>query len=110
MDTSLNYRSEIERILIDYAQIPYSHGNIQIQTIFDRERDHYLLMLVGRDGVRRIHGCLIHVDIVDEQIVIQRDGTERGVARELIDVGVPRHDIILAFRAPNLPQTAETVE
>ena len=46
-----------------------------------------------------MHGCLIHVDIIDGKIWIQRDGTERGVAQDLIDAGVPRDQIVLAFRA-----------
>jgi hypothetical protein len=99
MDTGTTYRQLIERILTAYAQIPYAHGNIQIQTIFDRESDHYLIMLVGRDGIRRVHGCLVHVDLIDEHIWIQRDGTEHGIARDLLEAGVPREHIILAFRA-----------
>ena len=55
-------------------------------------------MLVGWEGIRRVHGCLIHVDIIDRKIWIQRDGTERGVARDLIDAGVPREQIVLAFQ------------
>ena len=50
------------------------------QTVFDRERDHYLLVLVGTDGVRKVHGVLVHIDIVGDRVLIQRDGTERGMA------------------------------
>ena len=99
MDTRATYRPLIEQILTEYAQIPYAYGDIQIQTIFDREGDHYLLMLVGRDGIRRVHGCLVHIDLSDGKIWIQRDGTEDGIARDLIRAGVPKEDIILAFRA-----------
>ena len=59
MDTVEHYRRLIESILTDLARIPYAHGDIELQTIFDREKDHYVLMLVGRDGVRRVQGCLI---------------------------------------------------
>ncbi len=64
MDTLTKYRQQVESILREYAKVPYAHGKIDIQTIFDREQDHYLLMLVGRDGIRRVHGCLIQVDII----------------------------------------------
>lgn len=104
MDTLTTYRQQIERILKEYAQIPYAHGDIQIQTVFDRESDHYLIMLVGRDGIRRVHGCLVHVDLIDGKIWIQRDGTERGIARELIEAGVPADQIVLAFRPPEMRQ------
>jgi hypothetical protein len=102
MDTRTTYRHIIEHILKDHAHIPYAHGEIDRQTIFDRENDHYLVMLVGREGIRRVHGCLIHVDIVDDKIYIQRDGTEVGVANELMRAGVPKEHIVLAFRSPEM--------
>ncbi len=107
MDAQTTYQPLIEQILTEYARIPYSHGHIDIQTIFDRKGDHYLLMLVGRDGIRRVHGCLVHVDVIDGKIWIQRDGTERGIARELIEAGVPREQIVLAFRLPDMVQQPE---
>lgn len=107
MDTNRTYRHLIERILTEYAQIPYAYGDIQIQTIFDRDRDHYLLMLVGRQGIRRVHGCLVHVDLIEGKIWIQRDGTEHGIARELLAAGVAKDQIVLAFHAPELRQQTE---
>jgi hypothetical protein len=98
MDTNA-LRSLVEKVLTDYTLIPYKYGDIQIQTVFDRLSDHYLVMLVGRDTVKRVHGCLIHVDIINGQLWIQRDGTENGVARDFLAAGVHSNDIILAFRA-----------
>jgi hypothetical protein len=107
MATLEHYRQLIERTLTAYAQIPYAYGDIQIQTVFDRESDHYLLMLVGHEGVRRVHGCLVHVDIIDGKIWIQRDGTEQGIARDLLEAGVPKDRIVLAFRSPEMRQHTE---
>ena len=56
--------------------------------------------LLGWEGYRRIHAGLIHIDLKDEKIWVQRDGTEYGVANELVDLGVPREDIVLGFQAP----------
>jgi hypothetical protein len=102
MDTLENYRRLIEKILTEHTRIPYAHGDIQQQTVFDRTSDRYLLMLVGREGVRRVHGCLLHVDIINGKFWIQRDGTEYGIARELLDAGVPKDRIVLAFRSPEM--------
>jgi hypothetical protein len=107
MDTHATYRQLIERLLSEYAQIPYAYGDIQRQTVFDRTGDHYLLMLVGREGVRRVHGCLIHVDIINGKIWIQRDGTEHGIAADLIEAGVPKDQIVLAFRSPEMRRYSE---
>ncbi len=43
MDTIETYRQTIERILTEYAQISYAHGDIQSQTVFDRTNDPYLV-------------------------------------------------------------------
>jgi hypothetical protein len=107
MDPVATYRREIERILTEYARIPYAHGDIQLQTVFDRSSDHYLLMLVGWDGIRRVHGALVHVDIINGKIWIQRDGTEYGIARELTDAGIPKDHIVLAFHPPEVRPDTE---
>jgi hypothetical protein len=107
MDPVERYRGLIESILTEYARIPYAHGEIRCETVLDRASDRYLLMVVGWNGIRRVHGSLIHVDIVDGKIWIQRDGTERGVARDLLDAGVPREHIVLAFQPPEVREDAE---
>lgn len=107
MDALATYRQIIEQILTEYAEIPFAYGEVAAETVFDRERDRYLVMLVGRDGVRRVHGCLIHVDIIDGKIWIQRDGTETGIANELVRAGVPKNQIVLGFQAPELRQHTE---
>jgi hypothetical protein len=101
MDTLDQYRESVERVLSEYACIRYAYGDIQTQTVFDRQRDHYLLMSVGWDK-RRVHGCLVHVDLINGKVWIQRDGTEDGIATELEAAGIPKQDIVLAFRSPEL--------
>jgi len=56
MDTLVDrYRKILEDVLADYAQVRYAFGQIETETVFDRQRDHYLLMNVGWDQ-GRIHG------------------------------------------------------
>lgn len=100
MDTIETYRRLIQKILSDHAQIPYAHGDLQLETVFDREADHYLLIILGRENGKRVHGCLAHIDIIDGKIWIQRDGTEHGIANELVEAGVPKEHIVLGFRSP----------
>ena len=96
-----NYRSIIENVLTDYSKYPYAYGQIERQLVFDRTRDHYLLMSVGWDK-RRVHGALIHIDLIDGKCWIQRDGTESGIAVELEAAGIPKDRIVLAFRSPEI--------
>ena len=93
------HREIIESILIEYTKIPYAYGDIQTEAVFDRQRDRYLLVNTGWDQGRRVHGCLVHVDMIDGKSWIQRDATEYGIAQELLDAGVPKDRIVLAFRS-----------
>jgi XisI protein len=106
MDTTA-YRELIRKTLTDHTRVPYAHGQIQFETVFDDGANRYLLMILGREGGRRVHGCLVHVDIIDGKIWIQRDGTEHGIANELVAAGVPREHIVLGFRSPELREHSE---
>lgn len=103
MDTLAEYRQVVERLLSEYAAIPYSYGDIKHVTVFDRDSDRYLLMTVGWDK-GRVHGCVIHIDIIDGKLWLQCDNTDRGIAMELVAAGVPREHIVLGFRRPELRQ------
>ncbi len=113
-----HYRQVIETILSEYASLPYSYANIQSEVVFDRTRvgtaslkeTRYLWMDIGWDGDRRIHGCLVHIDLIDGKIWIQRDGTEEGIAADLERAGIPKEHIVLGFRPPELrPYTGYAV-
>jgi hypothetical protein len=94
------YRNHIETLLKEYSNYKPRYGDVEVQLIFDRERDHYQLMNVGWDGNERIRGSVLHLDIKNGKIWIQHDGTERGIAGDLLELGVPSEDIVLAFQAP----------
>ncbi len=90
-------RELIRRILRRYAEVKYAYGDIQNETVFDEEAQRYLVVSQGRMGNKRVHGCLIHVEIIGDKIWIQRDGTEDGIADELVEGGLPKSRIVLGF-------------
>ncbi|HLP92248.1 MAG TPA: XisI protein [Nostocaceae cyanobacterium] len=100
MDKLEKYRNYIENILKEYSQYKPSYGDVELQLLFDQERDHYQLMSVGWNGEKRIHGIMLHIDIIDGKIWIQHNGTERRIAQDLLELGVPKQDIVLAFHSP----------
>lgn len=106
MDTLSTYRRLVCEVLAPYAEIQYSNVNsvIRNQLIRDEDNDHYLILSMGwaEKPQRRIHGCLIHIDVIDEKIWIQRDGTEDGIAGELEEAGIPKDKIVLGFHEPRL--------
>ncbi|HEY7330173.1 MAG TPA: XisI protein [Gemmataceae bacterium] len=97
MDKLERYRGIVRRVIEDYANGKPSNGQIETEAIIDRERDHYEVMHVGWDGQRRVHGSVVHIDIIGDKVWLQYDGTNRPVADELIAAGIPQEDIVLAF-------------
>ena len=97
MDRVEKYRDLLEKIITEYAAIPYAYGEIERRAVFDRKNDTYLLLINGWKNHRRIHGMIIHADIINGKIWIQRDGTEEGIATDLEAAGVPKSDIVLAW-------------
>lgn len=104
MDTLKPYSEIVSNLIHEYASYKPSHGQIETEAIIDTQRDHYEVMHVGWDGVRRVHGSVVHIDIIDGKIWIQYDGTTRSVAEDLLVAGVPREDIILGFHPAELRQ------
>lgn len=100
MDTTTQYQQIIEQTIDNYAQLRYSHGEVQKHTVFDRDKNRYLLMIVGKDGDQMVHGCLLHIEIINEKIWIHRDGTEDGIAGDFLALGIPKEKIVLGFYSP----------
>jgi XisI protein len=104
MDKMTHYRQIIEKILGDHGQIKPVYGDIEMQVLFDREHNHYHVSRAGWLQERRVYGSLIHIDLKDEKIWIQYDGTEVGVANELVEQGISKEDIVLAYHSPLIRQ------
>jgi hypothetical protein len=104
MEQLAHYRSVIEAALRAYVAVPYAYGEIESKLIVSQAQDAYLIVNVGWDQGRRIHGCLVHIEIIDGHIWIQCDGTERGMALDLVEAGIPKDRIVLAFHPPERRQ------
>ncbi len=107
MDTLTRYREIVRKIINEYASYKPSHGQIETEAIVDPEKDHYEVMHIGWDGVRRVHGSVIHLDIINGKIWIQYDGTNRPVAEALLAAGIPREAIVLGFHPTDVRQHTE---
>ena len=102
MDKLTRYRDIIRDIIRERANVKFSRGDIRAVPSIDPIGDHYQLFHVGWDEHRRIHGCVLHVDIIENKFWIQYDGTSAPVAEELLEAGVPADDIVLAFQPVEL--------
>ncbi len=101
------YRDIIEHVLNEHARLPLVYVETKNQLVFDRGRDNYLLMRDGWGKSRRIHHCVIHMEIIDGKIWIQRDRTECGIAHALEDNGIAKSEIVLGYHEPHVRQHTE---
>ena len=102
MDDVKHYRTVIRELIQRYAQYQPARGEVEIEVIFDEANDHYELMYAGWNGPYRIHGSVMHIDIRQGKVWIQHDGTEDGIAEELVKADIPRDRIVLAFKPPEI--------
>jgi hypothetical protein len=101
------YRQYIQHLLTERSQRaskPQNDREYEVQTIFDTEQDRDRLLYLGWRGNKRIFGCILHLDIKNDKIWIEHDGTEIGIANQLVEMGVPKQDIVLAFHEPEIRQ------
>lgn len=101
------YRGAVEQVLTSYAQFLTTDAETVCETVFDRAADRYLLVEIGWENGYRIYGPLLHIDICGGKLWIQHDGTEEGVAGELMAAGVLKEHIVLAFRPASLRGASE---
>jgi len=102
MDTLTNQNLEeaVTKVLQDYLEFLGNDPDSNIELIIDKEKKHYLLVEIGWQNDRRIYGSLIHINIINNKIWIQQDGTEEGIANELVKEGISPQQIVLAFKTP----------
>lgn len=107
MDSVNHYREVVKTIISQYASVKPAVGDIKPEIVFDEERDHYELLYNGRRDWERVHGSVIHIDLIDGKFWIQHDGTGYGVANDLLDAGIPPDHIVLAFQHPERRKLSE---
>ena len=100
MDKLTFFRKCIKNILSQYHLDDLTEEGYDSQLIFDEERDHYLWLDLGWEDSKRIYFTVIHFDIKDDKIWLQRNMTDLDPAKDLIEMGVEYQDIILGLQAP----------
>ena len=100
MERIEHYRQYIRKLLTEQAGFETSNSDVECQLVFDTEHDHYQLLDVGWEGLKRVYSCFIHIDIKDGKIWIQRNMTELDIAEVLVDMGVKKQDIVLGLHPP----------
>lgn len=98
------YRQKVQDLLTQLSEYGSANDGVESQLIFDTDRDHYQLAHVGWRNDHRIYGCVVHIDIKDEKIWVQHNGTEFDVANQLSEMGIPKKNIVNGFHSSYMRQ------
>lgn len=110
MDDVSRYREIVRDLILEYAAYKPSVGEIRVEAIIDEQKGHFELIHAGWAGSHRVHGSVIHIDIVDGKVWLEYDGTSEVIAEKLVEAGIPKDRIVLAFKPPDIrPETGYAV-
>ena len=103
MDNLAHHRKIINEVLDAVgAEFDSPDDPIQTQYIRDQEGGHFLLFSNGWQDSKRVYGCFLHIDLAEDgKVWLQHDGTDFVVAQMLLDKGIPKSELVLAFHHPN---------
>ena len=98
----LNQCKIVKKALTDYISYFKQGGVTILRPLFNDEQQSYLVLNIGWRNKRYIHNTVIHIDLIEQLIWIQKDDTEEGIATALVEAGIPKNRIVLGFRQPEL--------
>ena len=108
MDRVAVYRKIIKQMLAERADLMRSQPlpGKEVVCLFDEEADNYMLLRLGWVRGKRLYSITLHLRLINGKVHVEQDWTEDAVA-ELVEAGVPKEEIVLAFTPPELRQQTE---
>jgi hypothetical protein len=102
MEVALDFKECVKQLLCQYEYLKDEDSEVEL--IFDDERMRYMALWVGWHKYKRVHQCIVHIDIVGDRIFIQCNDTEDSLVAELVERGIPQENISLGFIHPKNPE------
>lgn len=100
MDKIILYKNIVREIIEEIAIMTPSDEETETQVLIDDERGHYVLFSIGWHEITREYVPFVHLDVRQTgKVWIQQDSTTLKIALWLIEKGIPKEDIVLAFHA-----------
>jgi hypothetical protein len=93
------YRQLVMQFLLEQCSAEGLNG-VESQPIFDPQRDRYLILSQGWRGQERVYWVVMHLELRQGKVWIQRNQTEIDIEAELITLGIPQADIVRGLIPP----------
>ncbi|NJO82408.1 MAG: type II toxin-antitoxin system ParD family antitoxin [Blastochloris sp.] len=99
MEPCSHYRQVMTRVLRNLTEAS-ARDTIETLPLFDTTHDTYLVLDVGWDGIQRIHHIIAHLRLHNGKIWVEADTTDQEIVQQLLNAGIPKEAIVLAFYSP----------
>lgn len=109
MDKLEKYRELIKNYINYHVEI-FSKGEssgVEEIAVFDDEGGNYQWLSVGWQNGERAFYIILYARLHNGKIWIEEDVTEYGLGNELVEKGVPKSDIVLAFHLPQMRELTD---
>ena len=102
MDKIENYQKILCGIINEYAGYKPRNSPYDWVPICDDKNREYLLMSIGWDEKENHkYHSIFHFRIKENKIYVEQDNTDADPVQQMLDAGVPKEDIVLAFYSPS---------
>ncbi|MEM7539673.1 MAG: element excision factor XisI family protein [Chloroflexota bacterium] len=97
------YRSIIKSVLKEYARLFHQKPEgVDVVALCDESVDTYAIINLGWDGNRRTNVTSVLMRIMNDKIWVEEDNTLYRFVDELLDHGIKKDEIVLAFKPPSI--------
>lgn len=102
MEKVIRHKFIVKSILSDLCErLSKNLPDLTFDLLLDEEKGQYLLYRNGWRGMHRLYGCVAHIEVKqDGKVWLHHDGTDLALGQVLLDQGVDKKEIVLAFQAP----------
>jgi hypothetical protein len=92
-------KNKVVEVLNEYAD--YLRGanlpEVNYEVLVSEKHNKIQLLAMGWDKSTRIFNIIFHVDIINNKVWIQEDNTLDGLAALLLEKGLSKQEIVLAY-------------
>lgn len=108
MDKIETYRQAIKQVLHEFVDyVSGSPSEAEIVAVSDDERAIYTVFDLGWEGKRRVCMMPVLIRLVNGKVWVEADNTDYVFVDRLLEAGVPKDDIVLAFHHPEMRKYTE---
>jgi XisI protein len=86
----------LQEYLVELRQGSENEG-IEYKLIADETSHNYQIIALGWKGLDRFYNLLFHIEIIGNKIWIQEDKMEYSIAERLLEKGISKSQIVLAY-------------